>query len=179
MSKVSTITTGISGVAQGLLMATVATSVKPQATMQPRSTTTTGQMPIDHWHDNGEGGAIRMASVVVNFIHARVLIGASTRHVTRKTSQTRESTRLTERGTRDATPDATLPHSHRRGCTRAHRPVHEKGGARGGMPPHPGGAPFTREGAHEAPAPLRVAQRGRRGFRLPAFTAPTPRFRAP
>ncbi|KAH9173011.1 hypothetical protein EDB89DRAFT_2162554 [Lactarius sanguifluus] len=52
-------------------------------------------------------------------------------------------------------------------------------GARRGMPPHPGGAPFAQEGAHEAPAPLHVAQRGQRGFRLPAFTAPAPRFRTP
>ncbi|KAH9165279.1 hypothetical protein EDB89DRAFT_2077002 [Lactarius sanguifluus] len=45
--------------------------------------------------------------------------------------------------------------------------------------PHPV-APHSRgKGRTRPPASLRVAQQGRRNLRVPAFTAPSPRFRAP
>ncbi|KAH9019257.1 hypothetical protein EDB85DRAFT_2197818 [Lactarius pseudohatsudake] len=87
------------------------------------------------------------------------------------------------KGACEGTPPLHPSHSRGRG---AHKglplaaPLRTRGqGAREAKPPHPV-APHSRgKGRTRPPASLRVAQQDRRRLRVPAFTAPAPRFRAP
>ncbi|KAH9021532.1 hypothetical protein EDB84DRAFT_1565247 [Lactarius hengduanensis] len=85
-----------------------------------------------------------------------------------------------ERGAQGHAPrDPTLP-IHAEGARTRAVPLRTRGqGAREAKPPHPV-APHSRgKGRTRPPASLRVAQQDRRRLRVPAFTAPAPRFRAP
>ncbi|KAH9021533.1 hypothetical protein EDB84DRAFT_1565248 [Lactarius hengduanensis] len=85
-----------------------------------------------------------------------------------------------ERGAQGHAPrDPTLP-IHAEGARTRAVPLRTRGqGAREAKPPHPV-APHSRgKGRTRPPASLRVVQQDRRCLRVPAFTAPAPRFRAP